>query len=236
MNKDTIEIDQKNLKKQNLKAIFLDFDGTIVPSEEIFFKSYKKVVKKAFDEDIEFEEYKKHEINSDANFLDILISKTGKNNLDKDDFMKQVYLDYDIEIEKLFQNEDVVINLNLLEKIKNSGIKLCIVSSSKMHFINKVLEHFDKKHLFDLIISREDVEKRKPDPEPYLLSIEKMGFEKENILVIEDTLKGAISAKKAGLDCVISKKYSILDEEEIKKSGFVSFVSLEQILMLILYA
>jgi predicted adenylyl cyclase CyaB len=225
----------KFLKKQKLKAVLLDFDGTIVPSEEIFFKSYKKIVQKVFDEDIQFGEYKNHEIHSDANFLDLLIKKSGKN-VDKVDFMEQVYIDYDSEIEKLFENEDVVINLNLLEKIKNSGIKLGIVSSSKVHFINKVLEHFDKKHLFDLIIAREDVIKRKPDPEPYLIAIEKMGINKENILVIEDTLKGAVSAKGADLDCVISKKYSLLDEEQIKKAGFTSFVSLEQILMFILYA
>ena len=60
-----------------------------------------------------------------------------------------------------------------------------------------------EKQKFDLIIHGELVSKSKPDPEIYNLALTESKSNRDSILVLEDSQNGYISAKKAGLDCVI---------------------------------
>jgi beta-phosphoglucomutase-like phosphatase (HAD superfamily) len=43
----------------------------------------------------------------------------------------------------------------------------------------------------------------KPHPEPYLLAVKRSGFRKEECLVIEDSERGLMAAKAAGLRCIV---------------------------------
>ena len=51
---------------------------------------------------------------------------------------------------------------------------------------------------FDVIVSQDDVDKGKPDPEPYLRAARKLNVEPTTLLVFEDTDVGVASAKAAG--------------------------------------
>jgi HAD superfamily hydrolase (TIGR01509 family) len=71
-------------------------------------------------------------------------------------------------------------------------------------------EHFDIIHrssgllqYFSFILTREDYDKSKPDPEPYLRGLEKMGVEKSECIVIEDSKRGLTAATRAGLRCLV---------------------------------
>jgi beta-phosphoglucomutase-like phosphatase (HAD superfamily) len=71
-------------------------------------------------------------------------------------------------------------------------------------------EHFDIIHrasgllqYFAFILTREDYEKSKPDPEPYLRGLEKTGVERSECIVIEDSKRGLTAATRAGLRCLV---------------------------------
>ena len=51
---------------------------------------------------------------------------------------------------------------------------------------------------FDVVVSQDDVDNGKPDPEPYLRAAAKLGIEPTDLLVFEDTDVGVASAKAAG--------------------------------------
>ena len=227
---------KNKLNGSNINTILFDFDDTLVPTEEIFFDSYNRTSIAEFGEYLEFKDYKEKEISKDASLFNVLKDKHKDVSINESDFMEKVYSDYRVSIETLFDREEVILHLNLIKKLRDKGFKFGIVSSSKREFIEKILGHFGKQDLFDVIISREDVIKRKPDPEPYNLASNKINQDKSKILVIEDSIKGAISAQKAGLNCVISKTHSAFTESEIDESGFYAFPNLEQILMVLLYA
>jgi HAD superfamily hydrolase (TIGR01509 family) len=76
-----------------------------------------------------------------------------------------------------------------------------IVTSSRrdhfeiIHRSTNLLQHFD------FILTGDDYVKYKPDPEPYLMGVERIGLDKEQCLVIEDSGRGLIAAKRAGLTC-----------------------------------
>ena len=68
-------------------------------------------------------------------------------------------------------------------------------------------------HWFKVVLGKQDVIKGKPDPEIFLKTAKKLGVKPEECLVIEDTDKGIIAAKEAGMKCIAipdewTKKYN----------------------------
>ena len=82
-----------------------------------------------------------------------------------------------------------------------SRYSMAIVTSSRrdhfelIHAGSGLLEHFD------FILCREDYREAKPDPEPYLLAVQRSGRDAKSCLVIEDSPRGLAAAKAAGLAC-----------------------------------
>ena len=67
--------------------------------------------------------------------------------------------------------------------------------------MNEVIEKFDTRSFFDIIVDSDGVKKGKPDPEVYLKVSEKLKISPENCLVLEDAVNGVAAAKNAGMVC-----------------------------------
>jgi beta-phosphoglucomutase-like phosphatase (HAD superfamily) len=73
---------------------------------------------------------------------------------------------------------------------------------------------------FDLIYTREDVSKIKPDPEVYQKAMQKFNAKPEECIIFEDSLIGIEAAKKAGIETIaIYDKYSDADTKAIKSQA-----------------
>jgi beta-phosphoglucomutase-like phosphatase (HAD superfamily) len=69
-------------------------------------------------------------------------------------------------------------------------------------------DHFDLIHartgfnrFFDVVVSCDDVQRTKPDPEPYLRALALTGRDPRECVAIEDSERGLAAAKAAGLEC-----------------------------------
>ena len=86
----------------------------------------------------------------------------------------------------------------VLQYLHEQGIQCWVVTGSgQRNLINALNETFD--NVFSGIISSFDVQKGKPDPEPYLKAWEKSGFRKDECMVVENAPLGVRAAKAAGL-------------------------------------
>ena len=91
------------------------------------------------------------------------------------------------------------------------------------------LEIFEKSRqlsddYFDFILTRDDVQKTKPNPEVYNKIADKLGVSKNEILIIEDSLIGVQAAKASQIDvAVIYDKYSDNDREQITSLSTYQF-------------
>lgn len=89
-----------------------------------------------------------------------------------------------------------------LAKECKKKFKVGLVTSSPKQSVSTILQHFDIKHMFDAIVTAEDVSLAKPYPEPYLKIAEKLHIKANQCLVIEDTIHGITAAKTAGAKCI----------------------------------
>lgn len=78
-----------------------------------------------------------------------------------------------------------------------------VVSGALRDEIELGLDRLGVRELVSFVISAEDTARCKPDPEGYEKAVERLGgMQREQILVIEDSLAGVRAAKAAGLRCV----------------------------------
>jgi HAD superfamily hydrolase (TIGR01509 family) len=112
--------------------------------------------------------------------------------------------------------------VDFLSHCKSSNLKCMIVSDGKLANIDSSLDILGIKHLFDGIISHENVDgKKKPSAHPYNLAISSLrNISPQNMIAFEDTAKGITSAKAAGLKCVAilhssNKKTDLVDADMV---------------------
>lgn len=81
-------------------------------------------------------------------------------------------------------------------------LRLAVVTSSRKPFFDQIHRHSSFLTHFEFVLTREDFEKSKPDPEPYLRGLQRLGLEGTSCLAVEDSPRGVASAVDAGMRCV----------------------------------
>lgn len=86
----------------------------------------------------------------------------------------------------------------LLRTMPTMGVKVYVVTGSRQpSLVGKLHDAFGIEKA--TLVCGADVERGKPDPEPYLMALERSGFERGECLVVENAPLGVTSGKAAGL-------------------------------------
>ena len=85
----------------------------------------------------------------------------------------------------------------------DAGIKMAIGSAAIMFNIDFVLDNLNIRSYFDAIVSADDVQVSKPDPETYLTCASMLKYDPADCIVFEDSTKGVESAQRAGMKAVV---------------------------------
>ena len=89
---------------------------------------------------------------------------------------------------------------NLLKDLRKAGVKTAVVTSSNQPKMDAVYNSRPEfRGLFDAILTSEDFEHSKPDPDCYLKAAERLGVGKDNCVVFEDSFNGLKSGRAAGM-------------------------------------
>ncbi|MDF1757836.1 MAG: HAD family phosphatase [Legionellaceae bacterium] len=187
------------------KAVIFDCDGVIINSEIMHMNSSNEAYSDfgiSFHKGEYFAEYngipdrdklKKKILNSNINISDRDISLMLE-------MKKRAYI-------KILSNmKELPFMPGVKEYIRflfNQGKSLGVCSGSTGEEVNLVLERLGNGEFlkyFTTVVSIDDVEKGKPDPEGYALACKNVGQKTSDCLAIEDSPSGIMSARKAGLD------------------------------------
>jgi beta-phosphoglucomutase-like phosphatase (HAD superfamily) len=68
--------------------------------------------------------------------------------------------------------------------------------------VDQVLSQLELGHFFEIVITKEQVAKHKPDPEAFLLALKGLCLPSSEVLIFEDSEPGLIAASKANCDVV----------------------------------
>ena len=87
-----------------------------------------------------------------------------------------------------------------VKKLRAQGVKTAVVTSSNRIKMEAVYQrHPEFKGLFDAILTSEDFERSKPDPDCYLKAANRLGASVKDSVVFEDSFNGLKSGRAAGM-------------------------------------
>jgi beta-phosphoglucomutase len=184
----------------NLKAVLFDMDGVLVDSMKYHMQSWKQLLETNGIFITELFIYE-HEGAMGLDVVQNLFNKTG---LTPD--VDQITEIYDQQ-NRIFREEYLgkvrlyPETLNLIDGFQQCGVRLGLVTSSRMNLVEQIWEDHQYLDRFAAIVTADDVTRFKPNPDPYLKALEMLREEPENCLVVENAPAGIQSAKAAGLTC-----------------------------------
>ncbi|MBR1505928.1 MAG: HAD family phosphatase [Prevotella sp.] len=92
---------------------------------------------------------------------------------------------------------------HFIRSLRRKGIKTAVVTSSNREKMEVVYaKHPEFKELFDAILTSEDFEHSKPDPDCYLKAARRLVADKDECVVFEDSFNGLRSGRSAGMRVV----------------------------------
>jgi AHBA synthesis associated protein len=104
-----------------------------------------------------------------------------------------------------------------LHGLRAAGWRLAVATSSGRANALEILERIGVRDLLEFVLTKDDVARRKPAPDIYLLAVERFALRPEEVVVVEDSPHGITAAKAAGLRC-IARRTAYVDPEETARA------------------
>ena len=91
----------------------------------------------------------------------------------------------------------------MLDQLRAMGFPLGIVSAKRLKSLTPTLETFEMESYFSCIVTKDDTEKHKPDPEPLLMGMRKLGYtDPADVLYVGDAIYDIQAAANGGFPSV----------------------------------
>jgi len=84
-----------------------------------------------------------------------------------------------------------------LKMLKSYGVTMAIVTNKPKEFVGPILSALDIAHYFDFVLGGDELDNKKPHPQPLLYCMSEMGFEAKQSLMVGDSRNDVESARHA---------------------------------------
>lgn len=186
------------MKTEKLKAIIFDMDGTLVDNipyhKEAWFTMLGKHGISLNPE--EFDAQNHGNINDmirrffGNGLADEQVVKLGQ---EKEQTYRDLYGRHLTEVEGL---------TSMLRALRQAGIKIGLATMGDTPNIDFVLDGLNIRQYFQAVTDGHEIEKGKPHPDIFNLSLQKLGMNANECLVVEDSMGGIEAARAAGIPVV----------------------------------
>lgn len=88
--------------------------------------------------------------------------------------------------------------IEFLNDLKSLGFRLGVATSAPYPNLELIIDGLNIRHLFGSVLTSENVQRHKPDPEVYLKSAANLGVLPANCVVFEDSFSGITAGLAAG--------------------------------------
>jgi len=179
-----------------VRALLLDFDGTMVDTESVDWRSWEEV-------------FAQHGVELPRErFLLRIGTLNGPDELDELDALLESPVDRDaVQAGRRAREHELIAEEplrpgvdRLLEEAAELGLKVAIVSSSTRDWVHSHLERLAIDHHVVLVHCADgDRDRCKPSPVLYLEALDHLGVRADEAIALEDSTNGVAAAKAAGI-------------------------------------
>lgn len=196
-----------NNNKTPFKALIFDMDGVFVDTEPLHYRSFVDV-------------FEPLGVKITLDYFYTFVGEPVSKNISDIEHDYQIELDIKEWSQRLERRYlDIVANERLhplpgvietMTLARNLHMKIGLATTSSRDQFELILQSTRKhtefpeslNNFFDVVVTAEDVQHKKPAPDPYLLAAQQLGVAPSECIVIEDSESGVRSAKAAGCFCI----------------------------------
>ena len=106
--------------------------------------------------------------------------------------------------------------VRLFDDLDDAGIQVAIATTGSREWVTPLLQTLLGEHRIQrlqAIITGNDVQQKKPDPEAYQLALRQLQLKPEEAMAVEDTQNGLEAAKNANLPCLVVRSFFSKDHD-----------------------
>ena len=174
-----------------ITTLLFDFDGTLLDTNELIIQTFQYVLDKNYPG-----KYKRIDI---LPFLGPTLHETFDSvDPENTEALIEEYRAWNKSMHDELSSEFDGVS-ETLKLLKTAGLKMAIVSTKKKDMVLRGLGLLDVEGVFDEVIAMDDVTKTKPDPEPILLALERLGIKADEALMIGDNYHDIVGGQNAGV-------------------------------------
>ncbi|NND69532.1 MAG: HAD family phosphatase [Halioglobus sp.] len=179
------------------RYILWDHDGVLVDTEQWYYEATRQKIAE-LGITLELEDYLERMVDGLSSWDLAIAAGTSEaaareKRLERDVLYREFLLTQDIEIPGV---------IDILSRL-SEHFSMAIVTTSKGADFEVIHAERNIVNYMDFTLVREDYAQSKPNPEPYLLALQRFGATADECLVIEDSQRGLKAAVAAGIDCAV---------------------------------
>ena len=200
-------------------AIIFDVDGVVADTETLNARASVMMFEELYDTKVQPEDFREFVGTGDERYVEGVAEKYDVE-IDTEDAVERRKENFF----KLQQKEPLPAMPGVLDIVETARVSadvvLAIATSGNKDKQFPVIEGAGLKlEWFDVVVTGDDVTRKKPDPQIYEITAEKLGLPTERCVVLEDAPAGVASAKAAGAVCVAVT--SSVDAEKLQDADLV---------------
>jgi beta-phosphoglucomutase-like phosphatase (HAD superfamily) len=178
------------------EGMIFDCDGTLTDSMPLHFRAWQRTMR---EHGIEFEEDHFYRLGGmpTHRIIELLSDQNGVQ-VDPRVAGPQKEAAFEDLIDELTGKADVIAAVTAL----HGRMPLAVASGGFFPAISGQLRRLEIVSMFDAIVTAEDTERHKPEPDVFLEAARRLGVPPTRCLVWEDSPLGFQAASAAGMDCV----------------------------------
>ncbi len=181
------------------KALIFDFDGLILDTEYCWYTVFTDWFKVNYQYDLTMSDFLLCVGHTDDLFLKYMADILDTT-IDQNRFKAEVNEACLKRVQELPLMPGIQ---ELLDHAKDSSIRCCIVSNASLDWILPPLERLGIADGFEFIMSAAQEGVFKPDPALYDRAVLKLGVEKPECLILEDSEAGLEAGYASGIDVIL---------------------------------
>lgn len=108
---------------------------------------------------------------------------------------------------------------SLLAGLRQAGVRQAIGSSAPRANLDLILNLLGVADYFDVVVSSEDTQRGKPDPQVFQVAAERLGVPAPHCLVLEDAVAGVQAARAGGMKCIAVRFVGHHPEASLRAAG-----------------
>lgn len=219
---------EKGYNKINLKAVLFDMDGVLFDSMKNHAKAWNKAMD-MYDMSLSEEEAYMHEGRTGASTINIVSARERGYEASEDE-IKKIYQTKSDIFNSLPKAEPMQGAYTLLQEIKNSGLQPVLVTGSgQLSLIDNLNHHFPGIFQKEYMVTAYDVKFGKPNPEPYLMGLKKVGIAPNEAVVVENAPLGVKAGVAAGIFTIAVNTGPLPDNALLDKGANLLFNSMQEL-------